>query len=130
MTTNKTNKNYDIGQLEIDLFLDTTNTIRSTQNIKNQVQNAVASRLLDKLWYDPSYGVQIQEKLKRFNVDDLPLLAKQAENEILKDDRIGTCFVEILVTNLSDSVNSKAVVNVTVTAAALPNEIIPISVTV
>lgn len=130
MTTNKTNKNYDIGQLEIDLFLDTTNTIRSTQNIKNQVQNAVASRLLDKLWYDPSYGIQIQEKLKRFNVDDLPLLAKQAENEILKDDRIGSCFVEILVTNLSDSVNSKAVVNVTVTAAALPNEIIPVSVTV
>jgi hypothetical protein len=114
MATNKTTKNYNIMPSEIDLFLDTTNTIKSTQNIKNQVQNAVASRLLDRLWYDPTYGIQIQEKLKRFNFNDFSRLEKLAENEILKDDRIASCTVSIEVTNINDSVNAVAYINVTV----------------
>ena len=113
---------------EVDLFMDTANTIKSTQSIKNQVQNAVASRLLDKLWYNPSYGIQIQEKLKRFNVSEYPLLAKAAENEILKDDRIASCNVEIVASNLTDSVNSVVSISITVSPKQFPNDSIPVNI--
>lgn len=85
-------KRYGVG---IDLFLDVTNNVRSASGI-NIVRNAVVGRLIDKLWYDKTYGIQLPQKLLNVNGNiDYALLARQCENEIKKDDRVGKCSVII-----------------------------------
>lgn len=80
------NKNSPYGY-DIDLFLDFTNDVRSCSG-KRLVINALVGRLVDSLFYEPSYGIQLPERLKRIEPATLGNLATEVERELERDDRV------------------------------------------
>lgn len=80
------NKNSPYGY-DIDLFLDFTNDVRSCSG-KRLVLNALVGRLVDSLFYEPSYGIQLPERLKRIEPATLGNLATEVERELERDDRV------------------------------------------
>lgn len=79
-------KNSPYGY-DIDLFLDFTNDVRSCSG-KRLVINALVGRLVDSLFYEPSYGIQLPERLKRIEPATLGNLATEVERELERDDRV------------------------------------------
>lgn len=79
-------KNSPYGY-DIDLFLDFTNDVRSCSG-KRLVLNALVGRLVDSLFYEPSYGIQLPDRLKRIEPATLGNLATEVERELERDDRV------------------------------------------
>ena len=91
--------------------LDCPQNLAVTTDLKKQIQNAVLARLLDEYWYDRSFGIKLPKLLMRSDPRQYNVIAKSAENEILKDVRIGTCSVFISQPDSRNTVYVK--VNVT-----------------
>lgn len=78
----------------MSLFLDLSRNVKSSSGVQ-KVAEAIVGRLVDRLWYDPDYGVDLLTKLKTYNPINYPYLASECEREILKDDRIEDVTVTI-----------------------------------
>lgn len=75
--------------------IDVSSNLKETTDIKAQVLNVVYSRMLDKFWYAPEYGINLPQKLLNTQPLLYGIIAKQAENELMKDNRIASCKVYI-----------------------------------
>lgn len=89
---------------DMDLFLDLTRDMRATTG-KRLVINDLIGRLVDSLFYDPSFGIQLQNRLKRVNVKTLPNLETEVVNELERDDRVESVQCSIVYDPSTNNVN-------------------------
>lgn len=88
----------------MDLFLDLTRDMRATTG-KRLVINDLIGRLVDSLFYDPSFGIQLQNRLKRVNVKTLPNLETEVVNELERDDRVESVQCSIIFDPSTNNIN-------------------------
>lgn len=78
----------------LSLWTDYSVNLKSVSG-KERVREAILGRLVDKVWYDPDYGVDLLGKLRTQNPTTYNSLASECEREILKDDRVEEADVSI-----------------------------------
>lgn len=80
---------------DMQLHLDFTRTCAGVYG-RRLVIGDLIGRLVDELWYDPSYGVNLPRRLSRNNPKNYPSIAAEVERELERDDRVDSveCTIE------------------------------------
>jgi hypothetical protein len=73
-----------------------------------RVAEAMMGRVLDSLFYAPSYGIRLAQRIRDQQPVTYAGLASEVERELLKDDRVGS--VEVFISHP----DSQGVVTVTI----------------
>jgi hypothetical protein len=82
---------------------DFSANVKSSSGVQRVIE-AIVGRLVDNLWYDSSYGINLMERLRGSHIESYKSLEVEIERELLKDDRISDISVVIDV-NSSDNIS-------------------------
>lgn len=99
----KVDKNDRLGY-GISLFTDFSKNVKRSSGVDRVIESVVGI-LIDRLWYAPSYGIDLPWRINHDNPRTYNGLAAEAERAVLNDERVATCTITISQPDANNAVS-------------------------